>query len=133
MENLARPNCVCRAVPYRQRLHRGILCAVAGACSCAGSFILREELASQAEPNHIFQSAPDLAIEVVSESENALELREKIQNYLDAGSKAALAFYPKVRVIAIYDKAGVNEVRRSDPGRPEILKGFQAKAGPFFD
>jgi len=38
---------------------------------------LRDELAAKADPERIFQGAPDLAIEVVSDSENALELRQK--------------------------------------------------------
>ena len=35
------------------------------------------ELALKADPDHIFQGAPDLAVEVVSASESAQELREK--------------------------------------------------------
>lgn len=95
---------------------------------------LRNELAANTDPDHIFQGAPDLAIEVVSDSESALDLRQKIQDYLDAGSKAVWAFYPKLRVIAVYDKSGVREYR-GDQGleAPEILPGFQARVNQFFE
>jgi Uma2 family endonuclease len=95
---------------------------------------LRNELAAKADPDHIFQGAPDLAIEVVSESESALDLREKIQDYQDAGSKAVWAFYPKLRVIAVYDKTGVREYRGDQVlEAPEILPGFQARVNQFFE
>jgi Uma2 family endonuclease len=95
---------------------------------------LRIELASRADPDHIFQGPPDLAIEVVSESESALDLREKIEDYLNAGSRAVWAFYPKVRVIDVYDASGVHEVRDDQIlEAPEILPGFHARAGQFFE
>jgi Uma2 family endonuclease len=94
---------------------------------------LRIELAAKADPDHVFQGAPDLAIEVVSESESAADLREKIQDYLDAGSRAVWAFYPKLRVIAVYDKTGVREYRGDQVlEAPEILPGFQARVTQFF-
>jgi Uma2 family endonuclease len=84
-------------------------------------------------PRHIFLCPPDLAIEVVSESGSGLDLRQKIQEYLDAGSKAVWAFYPKLRVIAIYDKAGMKELRADQVlEAPDILPGFRARVDQFF-
>jgi len=95
---------------------------------------LSNEAAAKGDPEHIYRGAPDLAIEVVSESESAQELREKIQNYLDAGSKAVWAFYPKLRVIAVYGQSGVREFRGDQVlEAPEILPGFQAKVNQFFE
>ena len=95
---------------------------------------LRNELAVKTDPDRIFQAAPDLAVEVVSESESALELRQKIQDYLDAGTKAVWAVYPKLQVIAVYDQTGVREFRGEQMlEAPEILPGFQAKVTQFFE
>jgi Uma2 family endonuclease len=92
------------------------------------------EAAAKADLDHIFQGPPDVAIEVVSESESALDLREKIEDYLNAGSRAVWAFYPKVRVIDVYDESGVHEVRDDQIlEAPEVLPGFQARAGQFFE
>lgn len=94
---------------------------------------LRNELATNADPNHIFVCSPDLAIEVVSENESALDLRQKIQDYLDAGSMAVWAVYPKLRVIAVYDKAGLRELHSHQIlEAPEILPGFQTRVEEFF-
>jgi len=95
---------------------------------------LTTESAAQGDPEHIYRGAPDLAIEVVSDSESALELRQKIQNYLDAGAKAVWAFYPKLRVIAVYDQSGVREYRGDQVlEAPDILPGFQARVNQFFE
>jgi Uma2 family endonuclease len=95
---------------------------------------LRNELAAKADPDRIFQGAPDLAIEVVSDSESALDLRERIQDYIDAGSRAVWAFYPKLRVVAVYDQSGVKEFRGEQVlEAPEILPGFQARVNQFFE
>jgi Uma2 family endonuclease len=71
---------------------------------------------------------------VVSDSESALELRQKIQDYLDAGSKAVWAVYPKLRVVTVYDQSGAREFRGDRVlEAPEILPGFQAKVNQFFE
>jgi hypothetical protein len=52
---------------------------------------------------------------------------------LDAGSQAVWAFYPEVRVIAVYDKAGVKELRAGQIlEAQDILPGFQARVDEFF-
>jgi len=94
---------------------------------------LNSDAAANADPNHIFAGAPDLAIEVISESESAEDLREKVQDYLDAGSKAVWAFY-LMGIIAVYDRSGVRELRGDQLlEAPEILPGFQARASQFFE
>jgi len=102
-------------------------------CAPDVAFLSNESVA-KGDPEHIYRGAPDLAVEVVSESENALELRQKIQDYLDAGSLAVWAFYPKLRVIAVYDQSGVREFRGDRVlEAPEILPGFQARVNQFFE
>jgi Uma2 family endonuclease len=94
---------------------------------------LSNESAAKGDPDHIFRGAPELAIEVVSESESALDLRQKIQEYLDAGCKAVWTVYPTVRVVAVYDQTGVKELRGKQVlDAPGILPGFQTPADQFF-
>ncbi len=95
---------------------------------------LSAESEDKGDPEHIFRGAPDLAIEVVSQSESATELRRKIQDYLDAGSKAVWACYPELQVVAAYDKTGVKEFRGGQIlEAPEILPGFQARVDQWFE
>jgi len=115
-------------------IYSGMSFALSPRCVCIPDVaLLNNESAANGDLDHIFRGAPDLAIEVVSESESAQDLRQKIQEYLDAGSQAVWAFYPKVRVIAVYDKADVKELRADQIlEAPEILPGFRASVGEFF-
>ena len=102
-------------------------------CSPDVAFLSNESVA-KGDPNYIYRGAPDLAIEVVSESEIAEDLRQKIQDYLDAGSSTVWAFYPKLRVVAVYDKSSWRESRGDQiMEAPEILPGFQARVDQFFE
>ncbi len=95
---------------------------------------LSNESAAKGDPEHVYSGAPDLAIEVVSDSEIAEDLRQKIQDYLDAGSKAVWAVYPKLRVVAVYNPSGVREYRGDQIlEAPEILAGFQVRVNQLFE
>lgn len=101
-------------------------------CTPDVAFLSKESVA-KSDPEHIYRGAPDLAVEIVSESESAEDLRQKIQDYLEAGSTAAWAVYPKLRVVAVYDKAGVREFHGDQIlVAPDILPGFQVEARHFF-
>jgi Uma2 family endonuclease len=62
---------------------------------------------------------PDLAIEVVSPNDKALELMEKISEYFEAGVRQVWVVYPGRDVIHIHDP--VYSVRAV--GRDEVLDG----------
>jgi Uma2 family endonuclease len=115
-------------------VHSGMSFALSPLSVCVPDVaFLNKEAAAAGDLDHIFRGAPDLAIEVVSESESAMDLREKIEEYLDAGTKAVWAVYPKVRVIAVYDGTGVKELRADQVlEAPDILPGFQARVDEFF-
>ena len=71
--------------------------------------------------------APDLAIEVVSPSDKAYEVDEKIADYRSAGVKLIWIINPKMRVMRIYraDRNGSELMSDSDivTGDP-ALSGF---------
>ncbi len=48
-----------------------------------------------------FPFAPDLAIEVISESERPGEIRKKVSNYLKAGTRLVWVFYPQDQFMEI--------------------------------
>lgn len=53
-------------------------------------------------PDEYFESGPDLAVEVVSPGDDASDLRQKIQQYLDAGTSIVWVVYPRSRQIEIH-------------------------------
>jgi len=82
------------------------------------------------DPDEYFDGAPDLAVEIVSPGDDASDLREKIKQYLDAGTSVVWVVYPRSRQIEIHtpDKTirslGVEDTLEA----PELLPSFQLPA-----
>ena len=82
-------------------------------------------------PDEYFDGAPDLAVEIVSPGDDASDLREKIKQYLDAGTSVVWVIYPRSRQIEIHtpDKTirtlGVEDTLEA----PELLTSLQLSVG----
>ena len=75
--------------------------------------------------------APDIAIEIVSDSEQPNETEQKLPDYVDAGVEVWQIF-PSLHTLSIW---GGNEAKRlagSDMVTSAILPGFSAAASEFF-
>jgi Uma2 family endonuclease len=72
------------------------------------------------------QGAPALAIEVVSPTDLAEDLTQKVKQYLVGGSKAVWVFYPKPREVQVFRASGEIFVRRECDTleEAEVLPGF---------
>jgi Uma2 family endonuclease len=72
------------------------------------------------------QGAPALAIEVVSPTDLAEELTQKVKQYLTAGARAVWVFYPKTREAQVFRADGGSFVRREHETLEdaELLPGF---------
>jgi Uma2 family endonuclease len=46
--------------------------------------------------------APDIAVEVISESNTAPKLRKRIKKYLDSGTRMVIAVYPDEEIMAVH-------------------------------
>jgi Uma2 family endonuclease len=88
------------------------------------SFVRKSRLQN---PDEYFEGGSDLAVEIVSPGDDASDLREKIKQYLDAGTSVVWVVYPRSRQIEIHtpDKTirtlGVEDTLEA----PELLPGFQ--------
>jgi Uma2 family endonuclease len=72
------------------------------------------------------QGAPVLVIEVVSPTDLAEELTQKVKQYLAAGVKAVWVFYPKTREVQVFRADGGSFVRHEHQmlEEPDLLPGF---------
>ena len=77
--------------------------------------------------------APDLAIEVVSPTDLEVDLRRKIDAYLDDGSKSVWVVYPEARSVIIYTRDAVREVRGDQIIEDPLLPGFSTPVAAFFE
>jgi len=80
------------------------------------------------------RGAPELAVEIVSEHEDAADLDLKIRQYLNAGAAAVWAVYPKTRHALAYRRSG--ETRDFGPGQaleePGLLPGLRIPVDELF-
>ena len=74
--------------------------------------------------NDPFKTAPDLAIEVISQSEKPRDIEAKTRAYLSAGTQAVWRFYPLTQLVEIITQAGSVTLLRQD-----ILEGGDALPG----
>ena len=74
------------------------------------AFVATEPLRRMNVDRSPIEDVPDLAIEVVSESNLAQDMHTKIHQYLEAGAKAVWVFYPNLKVVQIHDQQGTREI-----------------------
>ena len=74
------------------------------------AFVATEALRRMNVDRSPIEGVPDLAIEVVSESNLAQDMLTKVHQYLDSGAKAVWVFYPNLKVVQIHDRQGTREI-----------------------
>jgi Uma2 family endonuclease len=97
------------------------------------SVVAAERLLAADQDSYI-EGAPEVAIEVVSPSETAVGLNEKIRQFLAAGAKVVIAAYPKTRELHVY-RPGVSTLMLRGADRleiPEALPGWSIQTDELF-
>ncbi len=70
------------------------------------AFVSKERLAGGRAPDGFVQTAPDLAVEVVSPSDSASAIHEKVREYFDAGTRLVWVVYPAARSVTVHRSSG---------------------------
>lgn len=101
------------------------------------AFIGKERVAKKGYRKGYFNGAPDLAIEVISPGNTAVEINEKIAEYLEAGSKLVWVVYPDREEVQVY-KPGQPITSRILKGQDElsgeeVIPGFSCRVAEFFE
>lgn len=74
------------------------------------AFIENETFSRMDVDTSPIEGVPNLAVEVVSPGNSAQDMLTKVHQYLDAGCQAVWVFYPKLKIVEIYDISGIREV-----------------------
>ncbi|HEY8056653.1 MAG TPA: Uma2 family endonuclease [Terriglobales bacterium] len=79
--------------------------------------------------------APDLAVEVVSPSNQAADLAVKVQQYLKAGSRQVWVLYPDARQVYLYAPGKTVEIREDGQKleAPDLLPGWSVGLTELFN
>ncbi len=90
-------------------------------------FISEERVPAEGPPDGYWELAPDLAVEVVSPSDTASEVQEKVREWIEAGVKLVWVVYPKTRSIVVHkslkDISTLTEGESLDGG--EVVPDFE--------
>jgi Uma2 family endonuclease len=83
--------------------------------------------------NEWLQGSPDLAVEVVSPSNDIEDLAEKIEQYLEFGAREVWIVYPRIRQVQVHTPAdGWRVLRSGDTLASPMFPGWQLKVDELY-
>jgi Uma2 family endonuclease len=98
------------------------------------AFISRERMGADPPPKAFWPFAPDLAVEVVSPSERAEEIQERVRDWFAGGARRVWLFYPSVRTVHVLRSPtevqilGLGEILSGE----DVLPGFVCPLADLF-
>lgn len=96
------------------------------------SFVRKSRLQ---DPDQYFLGGPDLAVEIISPGDDASDLRQKIQQYLDAGTSLVWVIYPRTKQIEVHTPGKITRILGWDDDleAPGLLPGFKISVRTILD
>lgn len=97
------------------------------------SFLLAERLLSNRNKDYV-EGSPELAVEVISSSESAQDVADKIAAYFSGGAHAVIVVYPKSRSVELRLSDGTARVLHSGDvlSIPALLPGWELAIDELF-
>lgn len=100
-------------------------------------FISRDDLPGAAMPKEpVPRLPPTIAIEVISEGNTAREMKRKLREYFDSGSRLVWMIYPKTRTVDVFEQLQDAPTRTLTEGEvldaDSILPGFSIAVAEIF-
>ncbi|MDT7884856.1 MAG: Uma2 family endonuclease [Thermoflexus sp.] len=89
------------------------------------AFVAAERLPEGKLPAGFIEGAPDLAVEVLSPNDNAVDLQQKVRDYLEAGARRVWVVAPEARTVTVYRPDGTARFLREH----EVLEGEEVLPG----
>ena len=99
------------------------------------SYISRDRLPESGPPSSMLDIVPILAVEVVSPSNSAAELRRRTRDYLDAGVEQVWIVWPEDQSISVYAGSTTPVEYATDDSFDggDVLPGFSIPVADLFD
>ena len=98
------------------------------------AFIAKQSLPAEMPREAYWPGAPDLAVEVLSPGDRTGEIDEKIEAWLEAGTRAVWIVDPKLQTVTVYEaknKVSVKSMRQSLDGGT-VVAGFSCAVDELF-
>ena len=97
-------------------------------------FSLPKKIPSTGLPDGYISGAPDLAIEIVSPNDTATEIQDKVQDYLNYGTRLIWVVYPRQKIVIVhYPDGTAKTLGATDRLDGEtVIAGFSCAVGDIF-
>ncbi len=83
------------------------------------SYVTADRVRQVGFPAGFWPGAPDLAVEVVSPNDRAVEIHAKTRDYLAAGTRLVWVIWPDTRAVSVWDVSGTSR----ELGPNDVLDG----------
>ncbi|MDX1522368.1 MAG: Uma2 family endonuclease [Anaerolineae bacterium] len=98
------------------------------------SFLSAQNVPSDGIPEGYITGPPDLAIEIVSPGDTATEIQDKVQDYLQSGTKLVWIIYPQQQVVVVhYPDGTAKTLSQSETlSGEDVVPGFTCSVKEIF-
>jgi Uma2 family endonuclease len=98
------------------------------------AFVRKDRIPPADQQSGFWPIAPDLAVKVISPSEVASEVQEKVQDYLQAGTRLIWLVYPNQKLVMQYELSGqVRQIGGQDSlDGGDVIPGFRYELKRLF-
>ncbi len=99
------------------------------------AFVAAARLPEGRLPEGFFRGAPDLAVEVLSPSDDPVDVQQKVRDYLEAGARLVWVLAPRARTATIYRADGSARLLREGEhlDGEDVLRGLVIPLAELFE
>jgi Uma2 family endonuclease len=98
------------------------------------SYVRADRIPATGVPESYWTLAPDLAVEIVSPNETADEVRDKVRDFLAAGTPLVWVLYPRAQEVVVHTPDGIARTYRGNDllEFPDVLPDFSCTVAELF-
>jgi len=99
------------------------------------AFVSANRIPAEGIPSGYWPGAPDLAVEVVSPDDKAVEIKTKVREYFQAGARLVWIIYPETREVDVFRSAheSLNLSAQDNLEGDEVIPGFLCSVAKLFE
>jgi len=98
------------------------------------AFVRKDRIPPADQQSGFWPIAPDLAVEIISPSETASQIQDKVQDYLSAGTRLIWLVFPAQKIVTEYQLSGLMRQYGLEDGLDggEVIPGFRYQLKKLF-
>jgi Uma2 family endonuclease len=97
------------------------------------AFVSHQRMGAGPAPKKFWPFAPDLAVEVISPSERAEDVQQRVRDWFAGGARRVWLFYPNVRTVHLLrSPTEIRVLQQGDLLEDDLLPGFTCPVAALF-